>query len=200
MRDTESVVCIGAPDEAAHLREVALRFHRLNIAPLSALHVNAVPRRIEQCVVGKGDRARPGYRITMANGSGDDVEHVLLDIEENIITRSTLGNKLQHAGFTWYIALCGQNLGADVTGIVDNVTCPKCLAAFDRALELGFKGAKSVWYYPRGKSFVASWTKKNVPREKRALAKPGRYFRPSAMRMWLEANGRTLTDLHRGEV
>ena len=108
----------------------------------------------------------------------------------------------QHLGTTWYVALCGEH--ATVTGLIEEVTCPKCLAAFDRALELGFKGMRGVWYYTRivrgTKRFVARWTKAAVKAQFRAEAKPGRFFRPSSMRMWLEANGRTLADLHRGET
>lgn len=83
--------------------------------------------------------------------------------------------------------------GSMVTAIVEHVTCPGCLTAIDRALELGYR-PKAAWLGPRS-SRSWWWKKTHAPKG----ARPCRIARPSSVGGWLEANGLVLTDLYRSE-
>ena len=63
--------------------EVARRFHRREIEMLAPHEVAFVPGSIEQ-------KREGGFIITMIDGSGRDVEHVHLDAEENVVTRTLI--------------------------------------------------------------------------------------------------------------
>lgn len=80
-----------------------------------------------------------------------------------------------------------------VTAIVELVTCPGCLAAIDRALELGYS-PKPAYLGPRSdRSWY--WRKARAPKPARQV----RIARPSSVAGWLDANGFTLANLQLGE-
>jgi hypothetical protein len=85
---------------------------------------------------------------------------------------------------------------AELTRIVENVTCGTCLMAIDRFLEYGYK-PRIAW----GKTsstgrFRASvyWKKKNAPEG----ATSCRFMRASSVRQWLRVRGLTLEAFLRG--